>query len=221
MSAMAQELGRDESAETYGKKFKKIRESVIEKLYDPASGYFRATVGDDRGDTVASIFGALYFLAPSECVKLEETFARRMLKNSGLLNFDPPYPFADIFHLHQIWGRVARTVSFATRKKTLGMDSYHNSFVWPWVTLQNIHVKVKIAREHPDVAVREKYQSEAVRDLLHMSEILLRAGGAYEILDADEPKPPRIFGYTPPRNFMGTLAGFQGAYRRLKELGWI
>ena len=177
----------------------------MKKLYNEREGYFRAEASDERLDTVASVFGALYFLSPEEAVRVEETLQRRVAHASGLQNFDPPYPQKDIFWAHRLMGQWL----------------YHNKFVWPWVTLQNIQVKVKIATEHKDESVREAYRREAVDDLVKMAKLFREAGGAYEIFEPDESKAAGMRFYKPPQYFMGTMATYQSAYAQLKELGWI
>jgi hypothetical protein len=59
-----------------------------------------------------------------------------------------------------------------------------------------------------------------------MSELFQTLGGAYEIVNADKATPPesKRFGittYTPPKNLMGSMAAYLGAYSQLKELGWV
>ncbi len=102
----------------------------------------------------------------------------------------------------------------------MGNGDYHNKFVWPWVTCENIQVKIKIALQHPDEGIREQYKREAIEDLVGVSKLFEEAGGAYEIVKPDEPKAPRGI-YNPPKNLMGSLAAYQGAYRQLKKLEWI
>lgn len=221
LERMARAADRRDDAGRYQKQFEKTKASVMKKLYNAEEHYFRAKVGEDRIDTVASIFGALFFLSVEEAVAVEETFKRFLLHNSGLRNFYPRYASHEFSTVHRLWARGAGVASALTGKTRPGLDAYHNHFVWPWVTLQNIRVKVKIGLKHPRKAVRNQYQQEAVADLLHMSKTLKKAGGAYEILDPEELKPADIFGYTPPQDFMGTLAGFMGAYGELKKLGWI
>ena len=105
--------------------------------------------------------------------------------------------------------------------RLMGQWLYHNKFVWPWVTCQNIQVKIKIAREHENPAIRHEYQREAVEDLVMIAQLFKKGGGAYEVFEPDEPKPGRTAFYKPPQNFMGSMAAYQGAYAQLKELGWI
>jgi len=103
----------------------------------------------------------------------------------------------------------------------MGQWLYHNKFVWPWVTLQNIHVKIKITREHEREAIRHEYHREAVEDLVKMAHMFKEAGGAYEVFEPDEPRAGTTAFYHPPQNFMGTMVAYQGAYAQLKVLGWI
>lgn len=215
MEFVANQLGRKEDAQRYKREFQEVKKSALTKLYNSEEGYFRAKEGEDRIDTVASVFGALYLLSPEEAVKVEETLEKRVRHNSGLTNFDPPYPREEIFGTHKMWS------SLASMQKKWGMQDYHNRLVWPWVTCENIQVKIKIALHHRDEAVREKYKKEAADDLLQMSEIFKKAGGAYEVLDPDKPEHADISLYASPKNFMGTMAAYQGAYRQMESLGWL
>jgi len=205
LSFMAQELGFKEDAAQYRGQFETVKKSIIEKLYNQEEGYFRASAGEDRIDAAASVFGALYLLEPTEAVKVEETLKQRLMTNSGLKNFDPPYPSEQIMWPH----------------KLINLPGYHNEYVWPWVTCQNIEVKIKIATSHPDEAVRGQYKEEAVADLANMAQMFNEAGGAYEIFDPETRRPPNKRFYHPPQNLMGGLAAYEGAYLRIKELGWI
>jgi len=139
-------------------------------------------------------------------VRVEETLARRVARATGLANFDPPYPRAQIFWSHRLLFRSGE---------------YHNYFVWPWVALQNIHVKIKIAKEHPDAAVRGRYQKEAIADFVQMANIFQTAGGAPEVINPHEPSSPKTRFYRIPKYFMGSMAGYFGIYRKIKNLGWV
>ena len=106
------------------------------------------------------------------------------------------------------------------------MGGYHNEKVWPWITAQNIQVKIKIAREHPDEQIREQYKQETVADLIDQAKLFEEAGGAWEVFDPDTRQKAtglKILGrnYKPPQNLMGNMAAFSRAYEQLKELGWI
>jgi len=228
------------TAKFYRSESEKVRGAIMEKLYvDDVGGvagasadaadangkvdatnvhegnrevFFRAEAKDDRLDTAASIFGAAYFLDADGALAVERTLARRVERANGLQNFDPPYAHREIFWAH----------------RAMGQWIYHNEFVWPWVTLQNIHVKIKIARGHADAntapmspAIREQYQREAVADLVKMARLFRAAGGAYEVFEPDAPRPGRTRWYHPPQNFMGSMAAYQGAYAHLKKKGWI
>lgn len=205
MEFMANQMRREEDARAYKEEYRKVQESVMDKLYNKEEGYFRAKEGEDRLDTTASIFGALYLLSPQEAVRVEESLKKRVKHSSGLKNFDPPYPKSEIFWIHRM----------------VGHQGYHNEFVWPWVTCQNIQVKIKIALQHPDETIRAQYKQEAVKDLIGMAELFKKAGGAYEIFNPDEPTPARTAFYTPPKNLMGNLVAYQGAHDQLHMLGWI
>ncbi len=210
MEFMAKKLNRPEESRAYLEEYKKVKHSVMEKLYNKEEGYFRAKAGEDRLDTVASIFGSLYLLNAEEAVRVEENLEKKVKRSSGLQNFHPPYSRKEIYWVHN----------------AVNHHHYHNKLVWPWVTCQNIQVKIKIALQHRDEVTRNKYKREAINDLLEMSKLFKNAGGAYEIFEPDEPKPASskflgITVYKPPRNFTGSLAAYQESYRQLKELGWI
>ncbi|MHB8660792.1 MAG: alpha-L-rhamnosidase-related protein [Minisyncoccota bacterium] len=205
MSFMSSQLERKEDAALYKEEFRRTKRSVMEKLYDKEGAYFHAEEGTDRVDTVASIFGSLYLLSPEECARVQETFKKRMKKNSGLKNFDPPYPSSQIIWPH----------------KLIGHEGYHNTYVWPWVTCENIQVKIKIALGHPDQEIRGQYKKEAVEDLLDMANLFKDSNGAYEIYQPDTRRPAITKLYKPPQNLMANLAAYEGAYTQLKELGWI
>ena len=220
MELMARSIGRDGDAKRFRENFRRTKQSILEKLYAP-EGYFRAEECDNRIDTVASIFGALYLLSPVEASKVVKTLDSCVRKATGLQNFAPPYPAGNIALSHRAWSLLARLKQVATRKEESGMDDYHNRFVWPWVTCQSIQVKIKIANEHTEESIRAEFKYEALEDLARVSNILQRAGGPYEILDPDEERPARIVAYTPQSNFLGTMAAYQGVYRRAKRLGWL
>jgi glycogen debranching enzyme len=205
MSFMASRLGRKEEATAYRDQFRLTKKSIMEKLYDVSGAYFRAEEGQDRVDTAASVLGSLYLLDSTECVRVQESLNNRVSTNSGLKNFDPPYPASQIMWPH----------------KLIGHEGYHNKYVWPWVTCENIRVKIKIALEHPEKTVRMQYKTEAVSDLLNIARLFDNAGGAYEIFQPDTRKPAITRWYKPPRNFMGNLVAYEGAYLQLKKLGWV
>ena len=205
MSVMAHHLGHLREAEKYQEAFGRVQRSVMEKLYNKEKSFFRAEEGKERIDTVASIFGALFLLSPAECVQMQETFKLRILTKSGLKNFDPPYPRAQILWPHRL----------------IGHEGYHNRYVWPWVTCQNIQVKIKIALQHPDSLVRQQYKREAVEDLCDNAKLFDTAGGAYEIFHPDTRQPVLTRWYTPPKNLMANLATYENVYDQLKKLGWL
>jgi GH15 family glucan-1,4-alpha-glucosidase len=205
MAQMATAMGNDDLAEKYGEMFRCARASIMEKLYDAEGAYFRAEARSDRLDTVASIFGTLYFLGPEDAARVEEALDRRVRHASGLQNFDPPYPISDIFWLHRY----------------LGQWRYHNEFVWPWVTAQNIFVKLKIGVRHNDAVVRERYKESALTDLALLAKIFEETGGAHEVVHADVPIVPHSPLYRVPKRFMASMVSYQGAYLRMRKVGWI
>lgn len=205
MGALATQLGKRQEAVAYREEFQKVKDSIMQKLYNQKEGYFMAEEGTDRLDTTASISGCLYLLNPAESVRVQESFKKRVKTPSGLKNFDPPYPPSQILWPHRV----------------IGHQGYHNEKIWPWVTCQNIHVKIKIALDHPDASTRNQYKNEAVNDLADMAKLFNEAGGAYEIFEPKNRKPAIGRLYKPPKNLMGNLAAYEGAHRKMKELGWI
>ncbi len=203
MALMARRLGYPADASAYTRQYRQVTASVMAKLYHP-DAYFRARAGEDRIDTVASIWGALYLLSPTQAAQVEDTLDQKVRRPSGLQNFYPPYPLTEIQFFPYIldWGR------------------YHNYYVWPWVTCQNIQVQIKIALTHPDPVVRQKFRTKAVADFLSETR-QIAAIGAQEIVLPDRPLPADTFRYRSQRNFMATLAAYQGAHRQLAALGWI
>ena len=181
------------------------RSSLMEKLYDQTGAYVRASAGEGRIDAAATVLGALFFLGADDCVRVQETLKARLKKSSGLGNFEPRYPSNDI-----LWPL-----------KIIRHQEYHNGYVWPWVTLQNIHVKIKIAQTHPDGAVREQYKKESVEDLHDAAALFEGAGGAYEVFFPDTRKPADTRWYHPPRFFLANMAAFMSVYSKLKSLGWL
>jgi hypothetical protein len=183
-------------------RFAAAKESLLARLYDGEGAYFRAAAGQERLDTAATILGALFFLDAAECVRVQETLARRAACAAGFSNFDPPYPYASV------------RLPF----KLMGHSRYHNAYAWPWVFLQNIHVKLKIAREHAEAPVRTRYRDEARTDLQRMADLFEETGGAYEIYFPDTQRPAETLFYHPPRFFLASMAGFVSAHRALQRL---
>ena len=205
MGNIANGLGRAPEAKKYQEEYELVRSHVLDKFH-AQEGYFRAKENDDRLDTVATIFGALYLLDAKDAVQAEEALAARVLRPTGYVNFDPPYPRGQISRMHRF---------------LFPNGEYHNHFVWPWVTLQNIYVKIKIATGHPEKNIREKYKEEAIADFIRMSRIFKISNGAHEVLHPNNPEPPKTRFYRVPRHFMGSLAGYAGIYRKMKNLGWL
>jgi hypothetical protein len=205
MAYMAEQLNQTEDAQKYRRMLDRVRRSIIYKLYNSERGYFKTRVeGFSRISTSASVFGS-YLLSPAEAVRIEETLAKCTRKKNGYINFYPPYPK----------GRISLMV------RLLGHGDYHNKHVWPWITLQNIHIKIRIAQEHVDAHIREHYKTEAVADLLTVATLFKTAGGAYEIFETEAPRAANGPVYKSAHHFMANMAGYQGAYQKLKILGWL
>ena len=209
MGSVAQLLGETDKAAVYREEASRVKKGVMEKFYDREGAYFREEEGVDRLYTTACVTGSLYLLDPEECVRVQETLKRRVKVPSGLKNFDPPFPENRQVKVFGI--PVIRWFN----------NGYHNESVWPWLNCQNIQVKIKIALNHSDEAVRKQYKKEAVEDLADMAEMFQEAGGAYEIFHPETRKPRNRIFYKPPRNLMGGLAAYQSAYNKMKKLGWI
>lgn len=205
MMEVAAARGDGTHEKKYKEEFEEVRASALSKLYDRHEGFFYAAAEDHRLDTIASIHGAMYLLDADEAFAVERTLKHRVARTNGLQNFDPPYPQHEIYWLHRVAGQWL----------------YHNKFVWPWVTLENIFLQTKIALGASDAAAREQYRAEAVETLLAQAKLFATIGGAYEIVEPDELRRGETRLYHPPQYFMGTMAAFEGAYARLKNLGWI
>src|SRR3989344_218925 len=209
MVLITEGLGKSEEAQAYRKKHEKVQKGVLEKLYDKDGHYFRTGEGEDRVDATASVFGCLYMLSAEEGALVQDTMRNRLTTNAGLKNFDPPYPKNKIYPILRL----------------IGMGGYHNECVWPWVTAQNIQAKIKIALEHPQDDVRERFKKEAVEDLAELASLFKEAGGAYEVFDPDTRQAAKLRTgfkkYKVPKNLMGNMAAFHSAHAQLKALGWI
>ena len=175
--------------------------ATLRDLYDPA-GYIRCSLSDGRIDTVASIMYAIFFLAPEESVGVQNLLRERVLRRVGLVNFDPPYGAKDIY-----WAF-----------KVISHGGYHNAYVWPWITLQNIVIKVRIAQTHHDQTVRAIYKEEARRDFSDISQLFIDSNGAYEIYLPDTRKPAQTRFYKPPRFFLANLATWENARMQLDRI---
>jgi len=181
----------DDTAQEAAARFVEAR-TALRDLYESA-GYVRASVGDERVDTVASIMHSLFFLTPEEAVGMQELLKKHVRRGAGLINFDPPYAAKDIYWVF----------------KVIGHGGYHTAYAWPWVTLQNIMVKIQIARNHRDEAMRATYKREAQQDFSDMSQLFIESDGAYEIYFADTRKPAQTIFYKPPRFFLANLATWE------------
>lgn len=206
MGEMCAATGRTEEAGLYKKMAAKVNKNIREKLYDKDTGCIKSATDDDRIDTAASIFAGLYLLTPSEAEKMQQTFKDKLTSPSGfLLNHDRPYSLDEKQMMHYFIGHMG----------------YHDKYVWPWVTCQNIQVKIKIARHHPDESIKEKYKKEAVEDLVMAAENFKNNKGAYEILNPETGKPAISHTYKPPKDFMANWAAYLSAYEQAVKLGWI
>lgn len=200
MHELALLYGDNETAKETTSRFAES-DAALRDLYELA-GYVRASDGDGRIDTVASIIYSLFFLTPEESVDVQELLGKRVRQATGLANFDPPYETKDIY-----WAF-----------KMIGHGGYHNRYVWPWVTLQNITSKIHIAQTHHDEAVRIKYKEEARRDFSETSQLFIDSDGAYEIYFADARKPAQTLFYKPPRFFLANLATWERVRMQLDLL---
>ena len=205
MKIIAVESGEKGYGERYDNEYHRVEASIMEKLYQKDGAYFRAEEGSDRIDTVASIFGSLYFLDASECIRVQKTLKEKMKAPAGLRNFNPSYPKDQI----------------VTAVRLIGHGGYHNEDIWPWVTCQNIRAKIKIATQHQDGDVRSQFKEEAVADLLDIADLFQKANGAYEIFRLNDRTPAKKHFYSPPKDFMGSMVAYLGAYFEIKKLGWF
>jgi len=204
MSYMANVLGFKDDASWYREEYFKVKNSILKKLYVEGK-YFKAEENDDRLDTVASIFGSLYLLKPDEAVLVEENLKSKVLRENGFQNFYPPYSKNKTSWIFRL----------------LGQSRYHNSYVWPWVELQNIQVKIKIATKHKEEIVRDKYKYEAIKDFLRISKMFEKIGGPYEVIKADKLEIGKTLFYKPPRFFTGSMVAYLRIYFLFKKLKWL
>jgi glycogen debranching enzyme len=203
-SVICKELGHVEKSARYAQEFDSLKGNIIKKYFRNGA-YMSATDLDVRLDSVASVFGALFLLDAPEAQRVEQELSARVTTLSGLKNFDPRYGADAVLWPYKI----------------IEHEEYHNGYVWPWVTCQNIFVKIKIGVGHPEEHVRAIYRNQALSDLSEMARLFHDAGGAYEIFYSDSCRPAISRWYKPPKNFMASLSGFQGAYLELQKLGWI
>lgn len=200
MHELALLYGDDETAQETATHFAKAN-AALRSLYEPA-GYMRASESDRRIDTVASITYSLFFLTAEEAVGVQEVLAQRVRRPAGLINFDPPYAAKDVYWPFTI----------------IRHGGYHNTYAWPWVTLQNIAAKIGIAQGHHNEAVRTRYKEEARRDFSAISQLFIDSDGAYEIYFPDTGKPARTLFYKPPRFFLANLATWERVRMQLDLL---
>ncbi len=206
MEFMCKQTGKTKEAGEYRALAAQVNKSIRKELYDKNTGCVQGATDDNRIDTTASIYAGLYLLTPTEAEKMEETLQNKVTSPSGfLMNHDRPYP-----------GEQKQTAH-----KIIGHTGYHDKYIWPWVTCQNIQVKIKIALRHPDIKIREKNKEEAIQDLLLAAHNFKNNEGAYEILNPDTGKPASSRAYKPPKDFMANWAAFLGAYEQVLKLGWI
>jgi hypothetical protein len=80
IAEIARSLGREGDARQYVEEFERVRASIMGKMYAP-EGYFKASPDDDRLDTTACIFGAMYLLDVNEAVRVEEALRKRVARD--------------------------------------------------------------------------------------------------------------------------------------------
>lgn len=204
LSDMERASGETADADAHQEAYERTRASVLHELYDADGAYFRAKAGEDRLDAAASVFGAKYLLSPEDAANVVRTLASRVGRASGLANFDPKYPLSEILWIPALFGN----------------SGYHNEFVWPWLTGEYVKLVALTAEKLPEGDMKEIMQADAVLALARMARMFESAGGAYEIFLPDRPLPARSFFYHPPKNLLGSLAGYLGAYSLFKQLGW-
>jgi len=205
MNQIALEIGEDALATEYASKYERSKRSLLEKIYNSKEHYFRAKVGEDRIDTPASLLGALFFLDTDEAVAVEKTLRQKVRGPIGYHNFEPKYQ--------------TKEISLVTR--FFGVKSYHNDFVWPWVSCQAIRLMIWIAERHQSAEVRDEYKAKALESLIQTAELFRDLGGAYETVHYSEKVKAQSLFYYPPRNFLASLAGFMGAFKKMQSLGWM
>jgi hypothetical protein len=206
MAIMASKLGYAQDAERFADQYLVVRESILTKAYNKEGHYFMASTTDARLDTLACIEGGLHLLDVEEAARMEDVLTQRVARKAGLVNFDPPYPDSQI----KLWHKIQ------------GIPDYHNKGSWPWITCENTLVKIRIAEEHPDTEVRDRFLVEAVEDHEKVAKVFQEAGGAYEFFDADTGKPGGEGSrYHTPENFISSMTMFNLVDSKIKQAGWI
>lgn len=204
LADMERATGDCTNADLHEREHAHAKTSALEHLYDAEGAYFRAKLGEARLDAAASIFGAKYLLPPEVAAKVIRTLASRVGCSSGLANFDPKYPRSEVLWIPVLFGNAG----------------YHNEFVWPWLTGEYVKLMALTASKLPAGPEQERMRADAVGELARMARMFEGAGGAYEVFLPDRPVPARSLFYHPPRNLLGSLAGYLGAYALFEQLGW-
>lgn len=166
MASMAKIQGKTADAEKYLQKTKDYKEKIMATFWHP-DGYFKAGSRDSRFDSFANILGSLYLIDPDQAIKVQDNIIAKSMLHAGLLkNFDRPYQ-ADI---------ISKVVKLGK------MEDYHNHYSWPWITCMNVIAKLKIAHDHSDDKIKERFKTEALADFIRVSQII-KEQGACEIID--------------------------------------
>jgi hypothetical protein len=185
MADITDAVGRD--SRSYRSEYELLKKNVLSTLYDASGAYFRTQAGDTRLDTVASVLGARFLLEAEEALRVIHTLDARCMRSSGLVNFDPPYPLAQVLWIPRLFGNAG----------------YHNAFVWPWVTCEYVRTLANIAKGTSNTEEREVLIQKAEGVLNGLAE-LFRENCAAEVFIADKRIPARSFFYNPPKNFLGS-----------------
>lgn len=212
MFFMASQMGRTEDVEEfegqaleYQDQAIRLKESILEHFWDQDKGYFKAGIDDDRLDVSANIFACMYLANDDQGDRIQENLDECRTMPFGLLrNFDRPYPNSAIDVRHRI-GNIS---------------GYHNLYIWPYLTSENILAKLKIANTTQDEYLSERFRQESVEEFIGLSQLHKRNGDFYEVLDpvTFEPVEARRLGITTYKSCPQFLASAASYLRVEQEL---
>ena len=207
MAFMTAGLGKDNRALAYTERYEQVHTSYMRVFWREHEGYIRAAVGDNTIDAMANVYACLYHVGPVQAVRIQEKLQKLVAPNGLLRNFDTPYPRSMI----------------AARYRLAGIGNYHNTTTWPWVTTENILAKLRIARLHPDPAIRQQFFLQSEADFVTISSNHMKNGDFYEVVDPETGAPMsfRRFGlltYRSSVGFMESIATYIAAAEELETV---
>jgi glycogen debranching enzyme len=212
MWKMAKQINKREDAMMFAEKTEIYKEKIMQTFWEDK--YFKAGTQDNRFDSFANILATLFLVSPDKAVKIQDSIIEKKLIQNGLLrNFDRPYP-----------------ADYISKFVKLGkMEDYHNHYSWPWITSMNIIAKLKIAKDHPNLGIKKRFQSEAIEDFIKVSEVF-KEYGFCEILDEKTELPVdkhyhfglfEISSYKSSPDFLISATVYLQALEKLSSAGLI